>query len=509
MSLPISRRLRAGFAGALMAGTALSGMILWQGHPANAQNGAISVPAISQPAVALPGFADLAARVRPAVVTITTTERATQVSTNSPFPPGSEQDQLFRRHFGEQPGMRGQPQRPANALGSGFIVDADGTVVTNNHVVRNATTVKVKLDDGRELNARVVGRDERTDIAVLKIDAGQPLPFLALGDSNAARPGDWVVAVGNPFGLGGTVTAGIVSARGRDIGVGPYDDFIQIDAPINSGNSGGPLFGLDGSVIGVNTAIFSPSGGSVGIGFAIPAEVADTVTKQLIRGGRIERGYIGASIQNFTREMADAQGMGEQRGAIVADLVAGGPSARSGLLVGDVVVAINGQSVKNSSELTRRVAQARPGDALRLDIIRNGRRQQVTVRSGTRPSERELAANDNTPGGRTPGAPAPPTQSPPVIGLALAPLDDASRRQLNVPADVRGALVTSVDQASDAAEKGLRRGDVITRAGDRAVTSAADLSAVVDAAKRANRTSVLVGVYRNGRTSFLPLNISG
>lgn len=372
MTLPISRRLRAGFAGALMAGTALGGFAFWQGHPAQAQMGAISVPAITQTAVALPGFADLAARIRPAVVTITTTERATQVSSNSPFPPGSEQDQLFRRHFGEQPGQRQQPQRPANALGSGFIVDADGTVVTNNHVVRNATSVKVKLEDGRELNARVVGRDERTDIAVLKVDAGQPLPFLALGDSNTARPGDWVVAVGNPFGLGGTVTAGIVSARGRDIGVGPYDDFIQIDASINSGNSGGPLFALDGSVIGVNTAIFSPTGGSVGIGFAIPSGMVRQVVADLKANGRVERGFLGISTQPVSRPVAEALSLPRPEGAMVAEVTPGSPAARAGLRPGDVVRAVDGSPVREPRDLARLIAGKRPGEQATLSVRRDG-----------------------------------------------------------------------------------------------------------------------------------------
>ncbi|WP_334163792.1 Do family serine endopeptidase [Phenylobacterium sp.] len=505
-------------AGVMAAAVAGAGMRLPMAHAEQPQLiRASTAPIFAPPPGAPMSYADIFERVSPAVVSINVTSRMDPNALRRaipglpfllPQPDEEEGDDPTAPPRGGQT-ERGQPRLPSQqSSGSGFFISADGYIVTNNHVVENAEKITVVMKDETELEAEIVGRDEGTDLAVLKVKGRKgPFPFVNFEDSAKPRVGDWVIAVGNPFGLGGTATAGIISAYGRDIGE-TFVDYIQIDAPINRGNSGGPTFDIYGRVIGVNTAIFSPSGGSVGIGFAIPAEVADTVTKQLINGGKIERGYIGASIQNFTREMAEAQGMGEQRGAIVADLVTGGPSARAGLLVGDVVVAINGQSVKNSSELTRRVAQARPGDALRLDIIRDGRRQQVTVRSGTRPSERELAANDNTPG-RAPGAPAPPTQAPPVIGLALAPLDDASRRQLNVPADVRGALVTSVDQGSDAAEKGLRRGDLITRAGDRAVTSAADLAAVVEAAKRANRTSVLVGVYRNGRTSFLPLNISG
>ncbi|WP_431303513.1 Do family serine endopeptidase [Sediminicoccus sp. BL-A-41-H5] len=499
MKSPINtRRLRAGLAGALMAGTALSGMILWQGHPASAQNGAISVPAISQPAVALPGFADLAARVRPAVVTITTTERVTQASTNSPFPPGSEQDQLFRRHFGEQPGMRGQPQqRPANALGSGFIVSQDGTVITNNHVVRNASSVKVKLDDGRELNARVVGRDERTDIAVLKIDAGQPLPFLALGDSNAARPGDWVVAVGNPFGLGGTVTAGIVSARGRDIGVGPYDDFIQIDAPINSGNSGGPLFGLDGSVIGVNTAIFSPSGGSVGIGFAIPSNMVRQVVAQIQANGRVERGFLGASTQPLTPALARSLRLAKPEGALVGQVEAESPAAQGGLRPGDVVTKVGDAAVTNPRDLARLIGEARPGSEVKLSVQRDGTAQEVRVtlaelRDGQAASGKPAAAAESR------GGP---------VGVALAPITPQARQQLNLPANAAGAVVAGIRPDSPAAEAGLREGDVIVGVAGRDVS---DVQATVGAIREAARNpgaAIALRILREGRSAFVAVEM--
>jgi serine protease Do len=484
---------------------------------------ASTAPIFAPPPGAPMSFADIFDRVSPAVVSINVTSRVDANALRQipgfgglPFgiiPRGAPDDDSDGQDEGAPPEggrtERGQPRLPSQqSSGSGFFISADGYIVTNNHVVENAESIKVVLKDERELDAVVVGRDEGTDLAVLKVQ-GANFPFVNFENAAKPRVGDWVIAVGNPFGLGGTATAGIISAYGRDIGE-TFVDYIQIDAPINRGNSGGPTFDIYGRVIGVNTAIFSPSGGSVGIGFAIPAEVADSVTKQLISGGKIQRGYIGATIQNFTTEMAEAQGMGDQRGAIVADLVPGGPSQRAGLIPGDVVIAINGKGVKTSSELTREVARAKPGDALRLDVIRDGRRRVVEVRSGVRPSERELATNDNTPGGRQgPGGSAPQAQAPAVLGLSLTPLDEATRRQLNLPADVRGAVVTAIDQSSDAAQKGLRRGDVIVRAGDRAVGSAADLTAVVDAAKRANRTSVLVGVHRAGRTLFLPLKISG
>ncbi len=482
---------------------------------------ASTAPIFAPPPGAPMSFADIFDRVSPAVVSINVTSRIDasalqQLPGFGGLPFGIIPRVAPDENDGQDDGApsqggrteRGQPRLPSQqSSGSGFFISADGYIVTNNHVVENAESIKVVLKDERELDAVVVGRDEGTDLAVLKVQ-GSNYPFVNFENAAKPRVGDWVIAVGNPFGLGGTATAGIVSAYGRDIGE-TFVDYIQIDAPINRGNSGGPTFDIYGRVIGVNTAIFSPSGGSVGIGFAIPADVADATTKQLISGGKIQRGYIGATIQNFTTEMAEAQGMGDQRGAIVADLVPGGPSQRAGLTPGDVVVAINGKSVKTSSELTREVARAKPGDALRLDVIRDGRRRVIEVRSGVRPSERELASNDNTPGGRQAPGSAPQAQAPAVLGLSLSPLDEAARRRLNIPADVNGAVVTALDAASDAAQKGLRRGDVIVRAGDRPVTSAADLTAVVEAAKRANRTSVLIGVHRAGRTLFLPLKISG
>jgi serine protease Do len=364
------------------------------------------------------------------------------------------------------------------------------------------------LKDERELDAVVVGRDEGTDLAVIKVK-GSNFPFVNFENSAKPRVGDWVITVGNPFGLGGTATAGIISAYGRDIGE-TFVDYIQIDAPINRGNSGGPTFDVYGRVIGVNTAIFSPSGGSVGIGFAIPADVADSITKQLISGGKITRGYIGASIQNYTAEMAEAQGVPGQKGAIVADLVQGGPSQRAGLLPGDVVVAVNGVNVRTSSELTREVAKARAGDVLRLQLLRDGKPKVVEVRSGVRPSEQQLAANDNRQGGGAgAGGGGSAAERPTVLGLALAPLDEAARRRIGAEAGVRGLVIANVDPSSDAAQKGVRKDDILVRAGDRDVNTATDLSSVVDLAKKAGRQSVLVGIYRGGRTIFLPLKVSG
>lgn len=517
-------------AGVMAAAVAGAGMQFPSAQAQHALPGGVirasTAPIFAPPPGAPMSFADIFDRVSPAVVSINVTSRMDAATLRQlpqipgfPFnvPRGGGEDEdgqgASPGQGGDQGGRteRGQPRLPTQqSSGSGFFISADGYIVTNNHVVENAESIKVVLKDETELEATVVGRDEATDLAVLKVKGNTgSFPFVSFENAGKPRVGDWVITVGNPFGLGGTATAGIVSAYGRDIGE-TFVDFIQIDAPINRGNSGGPTFDVYGRVIGVNTAIYSPSGGSVGIGFAIPAETAESVVKQLINGGRIERGYIGATIQNFTVEMAEAAGLGNQRGAIVSDLARGGPSQRAGLMVGDIVVAVNGQTVRSSSELTRQVARARAGDVLRLDVIRDGKKRNVEIRSGVRPSERELAANDNSQGGAQPGTPGSPAKpAPPVMGLSLAPLDDATRTRMNIAADVRGVFVSGVEQNSDAAQKGLRRGDIITRANGVEVGSPADLAATVEAAKKAGRASVLIGVYRNGRTSFLPLKVSG
>ena len=490
---------------------------------------ASTAPIFAPPPGAPMSFADIFDRVSPAVVSINVTSRVDARTLrgipgfeNFPFDVqprggqgggqggGGDEDGATPPQGGRT--ERGQPKLPTQqSAGSGFFISADGYIVTNNHVVENAETIKVVLKDETELDAVVVGRDEGSDLAVIKVKGGHgPFPFVNFENSAKPRVGDWVIAVGNPFGLGGTATAGIISAYGRDIG-DTFVDYIQIDAPINRGNSGGPTFDIYGRVIGVNTAIFSPSGGSVGIGFAIPSDVADQVTKQLISGGKIQRGYIGATIQNFTTDMAEAQGMGDQKGAIVSDTVPGGPSARAGLQPGDVVVSVNGVAVKTSSELTREVAKAKPGDNLRLDVVREGKHRVVEIKSGTRPSEHDLATNDNNPTGRGQGgALAPPAAPhPSVLGMALGPLDEAMRRRLNLPPDVHGVVVEGVDPSSDAGQKQLRRGDVIVQAGGRPVNSAADVAAAVDGAKKAGHTGVLLGVWRGGRTTFLALKIAG
>ena len=512
-------------AGVMAAAVAGAGMRLPAAHADGARLiRASTAPVFAPPPGAPMSFADIFDKVSPAVVSINVTSRVDASalrripgfenfpfdgSKGAPGGRGGDEDEGGPPQGGRT--EKGQPKLPTQqSAGSGFFISADGYIVTNNHVVENAETIKVVMKDESELEAVVIGRDEGADLAVIKVKGGRNnFPFVNFENSAKPRVGDWVIAVGNPFGLGGTATAGIVSAYGRDIG-DTFVDYIQIDAPINRGNSGGPTFDIYGRVIGVNTSIFSPSGGSVGIGFAIPAEVADAVTKQLISGGKIQRGYIGATIQNFTPEMAEAQGLGAQKGAIVSDLVPGGPSARAGLMPGDLIVSVNGATVKTSTELTREVAKARAGDSLKLDVIRDGKHRPIDIRSGIRPSEKDLASNDNSVNGGAPGGPtAPAAPHPSVLGMSLGPLDEATRRRLNAPADMHGVLVETIEATSDAGQKGLHRGDVIVQAGGKAVMSAADVATAVDVAKKAGRANILLGVFRAGRTTFLPVKITG
>ncbi len=489
---------RAAFAAVLLAGTALGGLGATL-RPAAAEGQVAAQPITAQPIAALPGFGDLVTRVRPAVVTITSTERVQAEQAASPFPKGSEQDQTFRHFFGGRPG--GEEARPAKALGSGFIVDAEGHVVTNNHVVDGATKVVVTLDDGRELDARVVGRDARTDVAVLQVDAGAKLPFLSLGDSDKARPGDWVVAMGNPFGLGGTVTAGIVSARGRDIGAGPYDDFLQVDAPINRGNSGGPLFSTDGSVVGVNTAIYSPSGGSVGIGFAIPSNLVKQVVAELEEHGHLDRGYLGVMSQKLTPEMAAALKLAHATGALVADVEPNGPAAKAGLKPGDVVTAVNGAVVDDPRALARQVAALRPGTGAEVTVLRDGAEQTLAMTTAALPDKVADA-----------GAPGEPSDG--KLGLALAPINPAARQSLGLGDEVTGAVVAAVRPNSPASEAGLKPGDVLQSVGNRPVATPEQAVQAIRAQqgreqKGAKQQAVAFRVLRDGHSLFVAVPAQG
>jgi serine protease Do len=448
------------FAALLLAGTALGGAAGWTSARAAAEaapQAAAGTPPIVALGQSMPSFADLVARVRPAVVTIISRERPARAVADR----GGPADELLRRFFGLP---EDAPPPVVQALGSGFVIDADGRIVTNNHVVDGATAVTVKLDDGRALPARVVGRDPRTDLALLQVDAGRTLPHLDLGDSSRVRPGDWVVAMGNPFGLGGTVTAGIVSARGRDIGAGPYDDFLQIDAPINQGNSGGPLFAMDGTVVGVNTAILSPSGGSVGIGFAIPSDMVRRVVAELEAHGRVERGWRGVTAQSLDPAMAAALRLpAGARGALVDEAQPGSPAAAAGLRPGDVVTAVDGKPVASARDLARIVGGLAPGSDATLAVRRDGRDETVRVAVAELREARPAAAAAAEKGRHG-------------IGVALQPLTP----------EARGALVAAVEPGSPAAEAGLRPGDVITAIGTHAVSDPAQAVAAIQEAERTN-----------------------
>jgi serine protease Do len=390
------------------------------------------------------------------------------------------------------------------ARGSGFLIDADGTVVTNNHVVKNATSVTVTLDDGTVLPAKVIGRDARSDLAVLRVKASHKLPFINLGNSDEAQPGAWVVAVGNPFGLGGTVTAGIVSARGRDIGEGPYDSFIQIDAPINQGNSGGPLFTQDGKVVGVNSAIISPSGGSVGIGFAIPSNTVKSVVAQLERSGHVTRGYIGVQAQSVNVAMADALHLppasSDERGALVASVEADSPAGHAGLLPGDVIVSVNGEHVGNSRELAINVSQLAPGTHANMDILRNGKPQTLDVTIGTLPND-----------GAGRGGAVASAEDAHSLGVALSSITPQLRQQLELADGMRGAVITQVQPGSTADQAGLQAGDVIVGVGEKSVSTPAEASRAIRDSLKASQ-AVALRIVRNGEPLFVavtPTNPEG
>jgi serine protease Do len=435
-------------------------------------------------------FADLVEEVGPSVVNITTmTKVATQIGPQGVVPEGSPFEDLFRDFGNRQGGPRN-----ATALGSGFVISEDGYIVTNNHVIDGADEIMVEFRDGSELPAKLIGRDKNVDIALLKVEAKAALPFVDFGNSDTARVGDWVMAVGNPLGQGFSVSAGIISARNRELS-GAYDDFIQTDAAINRGNSGGPLFNMDGDVIGVNTAILSPSGGSIGIGFSMAANVVDPVVKQLKEFGEVRRGWLGVNIGDVTEDMAQALGMDSPAGAIIRD-VFDGPAKDAGLLTMDVIVMFDGQDVADAGALVRLVGAAPVGKAVKTIVLRDGTRKTIDVVLGQRPEPEDIASN---------AQPAPEAEM--ILGMGLATIDDAAREKYTLDADVSGLVVTQVDAESPAAAKGIQEGDVITDAGQKAVTSVDEFQAQIDAAVDAGRQSLLVLVRRDGQPRFVVLNL--
>ena len=494
MPLLKSRFRRPAFAVALLAATAMSGLVGWEVAPASAQVTAEHTAPIDvgHPAAqALPGFADLVQRVGPAVVTVSSTMHEQADDQSSPFPPGSPQDRMFGQFFGHS-GQR--PEQVVHALGSGFIVDAQGHIVTNNHVVKDAKDIQVTLADGRKMAAKVVGTGPKTDLAVLQVKSDTQLPHLALGDSNAARVGDWVIAVGNPFGLGGTVTAGILSARGREIGQGPYDDFLQVDAPINRGNSGGPLFAQDGTVIGVNTAIYSPSGGSVGIGFAIPSNVVKQVVDQLETSGKVERGWLGVSAQALSPTMAKALQLSSSDGALVAEVQNSSPAASAGIQPGDVITRVGPQPVKDPRDLARIIAAIHSGSSADVTVHRDGQDRTVSVRvAALRDQDGQQQAN------------AEEADHGAKLGLALAPLDEQTRESLNLPASQKGVVIATVREGSPAQAAGLQAGDILETVGSQPVTNPQQAVTALRDGTRNRGAAVALRVLRDGHQAFVAL----
>jgi serine protease Do len=438
-----------------------------------------------------PGFADLVELVEPSVVTVEVTKLATSQSSGFNGDPRTEE--FFKRFFG--PGGQGsqqQQQRQSQGVGSGFIIDSDGYVVTNNHVISGADSITVRMNDDRQYDAEVIGYDEKTDLALLKIDA-EDLVVSTLGDSDTTRVGDWVVAIGNPFGLGGTATAGIVSARGRDIRSGPYDDYMQIDAPINRGNSGGPVFNIAGEVVGVNTAIISPNGGSVGIGFAIPANQVKNIVYELKNNGSVDRGWLGVQLQNIDDDLADGLGLNSEQGALVADVVADSPAERAGIGVGDVILGYENNDVSDARELSRLVGGSDNGDRVSMSIWRNDELIDVDVVLGD--AEASIAAAGKEKDFKD-------------LGLTVTPLNDELRQRLNIEPGVTGAVVVNVDPNGKAAEHDLRPGDVLLQVDHEPISSLKDLEKSLAKAKKKGRNSVPVLVRRGDMQQFATLPVA-
>ena len=441
-------------------------------------------------------FADLAEQLSPAVVNISTSQNIDRPDAGQ----GTPLEDLFKDLY---PNGRPGGPRQVQSLGSGFVISAEGIVVTNNHVIEDADEITVNFPDGLSLMATVIGTDPQTDIAVLKIEHDAPLPFVAFGDSDVARVGDWVLAIGNPFGFAGSVSAGIISARNRDINAGRYDDFIQTDAAINRGNSGGPLFNMDGEVIGVNTAIISPTGGSIGIGFSVPSNLARKIVDQLQSFGTARRGWLGVRIQTVNDEMAEALGLETAAGALVAEVTEGGPAEAAGVEAGDVILKFDGQDVEEMRDLPRLVADTEVEKTVRVVVFRKGKTQTLKVTVGLLNEEQFTRA-----------AVDPQDQSDPVeglelgmVGVTLKPLTDSARTEFGVADDVTGVLVAEVNPTGSAAGKGVQPGDVIVEVGQEPVTTPAEVEARVKDAQEGGRKSVLFLIQSQGDLRFVPLSI--
>ena len=490
-------RLMAAAASVAIAGAVGFGAVTTGTMPVFAEAVTVTAPQV-------PSFADVVERVSPAVVSVrvkanvqNTADRNTGTFFFGPdnLPDNPQLRRFFEqfREFGNRdrgPHHRNRADRPRPvAQGSGFFISEDGYLVTNNHVVKEGGTFTVVMDDGAELDAKLVGADPRTDLAVLKVDAdNRTFTYVDFADDSKVRVGDWVVAVGNPFGLGGTVTAGIISARGRDIGAGPYDDFIQIDAAVNRGNSGGPAFDLSGRVVGINTAIFSPSGGNVGIAFAIPASTAKTIVGELIENGAIARDWLGVEIQPVTKDIAESLGMDEDKGALVARAQDDSPARKAGIVAGDVITQVDGKDVASTKDLARMIAAYDPGSSVGLTVLHAGKTETVTVELGEMPTNERVASADR----QEPSKPGTLAD----LGLIVTGSDDG-----------RGLVVTDVDPDSEAANRGIQAGDIITQVNSQEVNSVRDVTGALEEAAKAGRKSVLVQISRNDSHRFVALPI--
>ena len=485
---------------ALLGSAAVLGAAILVAGPAGylpTPNWAGSAHAADATSTAPAGFADLVTKVKPAVISVRvkideTADMASMSDDNNereavPFAPGSPMEKFFRQ-FGEQGMPNGMPRHHVlTGEGSGFFISADGYAVTNNHVVDHAKSVQVTTDDGTIYTAKVIGTDTKTDLALIKVDGKNDFPFVKFAD-HSPRVGDWVVAVGNPFGLGGTVTAGIVSARGRDIGAGPYDDYVQIDAPINKGNSGGPAFDVGGDVIGVNTAIFSPSGGSVGIGFDIPADTAKMVVAQLREHGQVTRGWLGVEVQPVSAGIAESLGMKKAEGVIVDERMADSPAAKAGIETGDVITAVNGKAIKDAREFARTIAGLAPNSTVKFDVARKGEAKSLTATLMQMPNDKTAEADTSTPA---------EAANTPHLGLAVQPARDADGSAQ------KGVVVTSVEPDSPAAQQGISPGDIILDVNGKQVGNAADIRKAMTEAKDHGKRDVLMRVKSAKATLFV------
>jgi len=459
------------------------------------------------------GFADLVEKSSPAVVNVSTTQKVksggVQMFGMQGLPNTPEMEplrDLFER-FGQMQGGGKQIEREVTSLGSGFIVDADGFVITNNHVIEDAEEITVTLPNNDKYKAKIIGRDKKTDLALLKVDAKKPLPAVTLGDSDAMRVGDLVIAIGNPYGLGGTVTQGIISARQRSINAGPFDDFLQTDAPINRGNSGGPLFNTNGEVIGINTAIFSPSGGgSVGIGFAIPTALAKPIIAQLKEHGRTHRGWLGVKIQEVSDEMADSIGLPKAMGALILEASVGGPAAKAGIQAGDVITQFNGKDITEMRFLPRMVAETKIGSSAEVTYFRKGKSTTTSLKVGELDEADVADEKEDKPDSDNGGKKYSGSET--FLGMQLTPLNDSLRNELRLSKEVGGVVIVGIDNESPALRRGLKRGDVIVAVNGEAVAKASDVKKYFDTAKQSGRKFAMVKIARANELAFITLPVA-